>query len=53
MKDNAAIQVWVCDHCPTVYRSPLALSFPPVHHCPSLRARLIRDFKLKQAEVNA
>lgn len=44
-------QVWECDHCSTIYKSPVPLTFAPIHHCPSPRARKVRDFKLRPVVI--
>lgn len=31
-------ELYKCDRCPFVYESPLPLSAPPVHPCPSPKA---------------
>jgi hypothetical protein len=49
---TATIQVWDCEHCSQIYRSNVALHWAPTHHCPSPRARLVRDFRLRTVASN-
>lgn len=51
MTDNPALQHWDCDKCDQTYPSPVALSFPPMHACPTLRSRTRREFKLKTVKT--
>ena len=44
------VSVYGCDKCSFTYESPIRLTEPPIHHCPSPKSSKTREAKLVDGE---
>lgn len=44
------VSVYECDKCSFTYESPIRLSAPPIHRCPSPKSSKTREAKLVEGE---